>query len=62
MNKKWEVNKRKEDKIEQVIKENNISPLLASILVNRNIISPQEVQLFLNPTRNDFMIHFLCQT
>ena len=34
MNKKWEVNKREEEKIEQVAQENNISPLLASILVN----------------------------
>lgn len=59
MNKKWEVNKREEEKIEQVAQENNISPLLASILVNRNIISPQEVQLFLNPTRNDFHDPFL---
>lgn len=59
MNKKWEVNKREETKIQQVAQENNISPLLASILVNRNIVNKEKVQLFLNPTRNDFHNPFL---
>ena len=59
MNKKWEVCKREEEQIEQVVEENNISSLLASILVNRNIISKEKVQLFLSPTRNDFHNPFL---
>ena len=46
MNKKWEVNKREEEKIEQVAQENNISPLLASILVNRNIKSTRSTAIF----------------
>lgn len=59
MNKKWEVCKVQEEKIGKLSKENNLSPLLASILINRNITTNTEVELFLNPTRNDFHDPFL---
>lgn len=59
MNKKWEICKKQDEKIEKLANENNLSPLLANILINRNIITKQEVELFLNPTRNDFHDPFL---
>ncbi len=59
MNKKWEVCQEDIEKTEQVSKENNLTPLLACILINRNIKQKQEVEMFLNPTRNDFHDPFL---
>lgn len=59
MNKKWEVYKGPEEQIENLLKEKNLSPLLASILINRNISTSQDIDLFLNPTRNDFHDPFL---
>ncbi len=54
MNKKWEVYEEKEQLIEKITKENNLSPLLASVLANRGITDMQDIQAFLEPTRNDF--------
>lgn len=59
MNRKWEVYEVQEEQVEKLSKENNLSKLLANILVNRNITTKQEVDLFLNPTRNDFHNPFL---
>ena len=59
MNKKWEVSKNNKEQVEKLVKESNLSSLLASILINRNITTLQEVELFLNPTRNDFHNPFL---
>ncbi len=54
MNKKWEFYNQDQDKINELIEKFQISELLATVLVNRNIINEKEVELFLNPTRNDF--------
>ncbi|MBR1802654.1 MAG: single-stranded-DNA-specific exonuclease RecJ [Clostridia bacterium] len=59
MNRKWEVYEQNQEAIETLEKEYQVSPLLANILANRNIISKEEVRLFLNPTRNDFHNPFL---
>lgn len=58
MNKKWEVCQANEEEINKLAQENNLSLLLAGILINRNIKS-EDVELFLNPTRNDFHDPFL---
>lgn len=54
MNKKWEFYNSDEEKIEEISNKFNISELLATVLVNRNIVEDDEIELFLNPTRNDF--------
>lgn len=54
MNKKWEFLDKNEELVKQIAEKNNISELLATILVNRNIINDDEIKVFLNPTRNDF--------
>ena len=59
MNKKWKIESRNEEKVNELAKECNVSSLLASILINRNITTKQEVEAFLNPTRNDFHDPFL---
>jgi len=59
MNKKWQILKTDEEKVEEIVKKYNISKLLATILVNRNIIEEAEIEKFLNPKRNDFYDPFL---
>lgn len=59
MNQKWEVCQKQEEKILELVKQTKLSPLLASILINRNIEKIEEIKLFLNPTRNDFHDPFL---
>ncbi len=54
MNKKWEFYNSDEKKIKEIVAKFNISELLATVLVNRNIVQDDEINLFLNPTRNDF--------
>ncbi len=54
MNKKWEFYNSDEEKIKEISSQFNISELLATVLVNRNIVKNEEIELFLNPTRNDF--------
>ena len=59
MNKKWEYNEVDENKVLEIGKKYNISELLATILVRRNIIEDEKIKIFLNPTRNDFYDPFL---
>ena len=59
MNKKWEVCQQEEEKVIKLAEENNLSPLLASILINRNIDTNEKVKQFVNPTRDDFHDPFL---
>ncbi len=59
MNKKWEVCEKNEEQANKIADENNINILLASVLLQRDITTKQEVQIFLNPTRNDFHDPFL---
>lgn len=54
MNKKWEFYNPDESKVKEISEKFNISELLATVLLNRNIIKDEEVKLFLNPTRKDF--------
>ena len=41
--------------------KNNISKLLATILVNRNVVDDEYIPIFLNPKRNNFHNPFLMQ-
>ena len=59
MNKKWECLEANEEKVKKISEEYNISGLLAKILVNKNIVEKEEIDLFLNPTRHDFHNPFL---
>ena len=59
MNKKWQVYDSNEEKIEEISKKYNLNKLLSTILVNRNIVTEEEIRLFLEPTRNDFHNPFL---
>lgn len=54
MNKKWEFYNQDQAKVKELSEKFEISELLATVLVNRNIINDDEVELFLNPTRKDF--------
>ena len=59
MNKKWEYYNVNDNLIEEIANKFNISQILAKILVNREIIDDKQIQMFLNPTRNDFYNPFL---
>ncbi len=54
MNKKWEFYNSDEEKVKEISEKFNISELLATVLVNRNIVKEEEIKIFLNPTRDDF--------
>ncbi len=54
MNKKWEFYNSDENKIKEISEKFNISELLSTVLINRDIVDEEVVKLFLNPTRNDF--------
>ena len=58
MNKKWECYNNIEE-VQKIAKNFNVSNLLATILSNKNISSENEIEKFLNPTRNDFYDPFL---
>ncbi len=59
MNKKWECYQTDEEKVKKMAKEYNISPLIATILVNKNLEEKKDIDKFLNPTRNDFYDPYL---
>lgn len=59
MNKKWEYYSSDEKKVEEIVEKFNISKLLATILVNREIIEEDRIRKFLEPTREDFHDPFL---
>ena len=59
MNKKWQIYETDENEVEKIEKEYGINKLLATILVNRNIKKPEDIKLFLQPTRADFHNPFL---
>lgn len=54
MTKKWQIYQVENEKIEKLQKEHNINKLLATILVNRGILEPNQINKFLNPKRSDF--------
>ena len=59
MKKKWEYYEQDKKLVEQIAKKHNISTLLAKILINRNIVDEEEINVFLNPKRNNFHDPFL---
>ena len=61
MNKKWQIYETDEKKIEELQEKYNLNKLLATILVNRNITTKEQIRLFLEPTRKDFYNPFLMQ-
>lgn len=54
MNKKWQVYEVNEEQVEKIIRENNVNKLIATILSNRGIVNKEDINVFLNPSRNDF--------
>lgn len=54
MNKKWEYYEKDEEAVKRVQEEFGLSRLLATIIVNKGLKTKQEIEVFLNPTRNDF--------
>ena len=59
MNKKWQIYETNEEEVKKVKSKYQLNELLATILVNRNIIKEDDIRLFLNPTRDDFYDPFL---
>ena len=54
MNKKWEFYEKDEESVKQIQEEFGLSRLLATIIANKGLKTKQEIEVFLNPTRNDF--------
>ncbi len=54
MNKKWEICEYDLALVNKIAQENSISELMATLLVNREITTKKDIEIFLNPTRNDF--------
>ncbi|MCR5146407.1 MAG: single-stranded-DNA-specific exonuclease RecJ [Clostridia bacterium] len=59
MNKKWEYYEKDEEAVKRVQEEFGLSRLLATIIVNKGLKTKQEIEVFLNPTRNDFYDPYL---
>ena len=59
MNKKWECYEIDNEKIKDLVSKYEINELLARILVNKNIVEKDEINVFMNPTRKDFHDPFL---
>ena len=58
MNKKWHIYETDEFEINKISQKYNVNKLLASIIINRNI-KEKDIDVFLNPTRNNFYDPFL---
>ena len=59
MTKKWEVFEPEEKLVKTIAKNNNISELVAKILINRGITEQKEIETFLKPKRHNFHDPFL---
>lgn len=59
MIKKWEYSKVNEEKVSEISKENEISELMAKILLNRGFESRDEINSFLHPKIDDLYDPFL---
>ena len=59
MIKKWKIYGTNDDEVNKIVDEYKVSTLLAKILVNKNITTKDEIDLFLKPTRHDFHNPFL---
>lgn len=54
MKKEWHFYNTDKNKVEELSKKYGINKLLATILVNRDIVEEEKINVFLNPTRNNF--------
>ena len=54
MRKKWEFYDTDDNVVTEVAKKYDLNKLLATVLVNRNIVEEDQINKFLNPTRGDF--------
>lgn len=61
MNKKWVYSEIDLEKLNELKKKYNLTDLVASILVKRNIITDRDLRMFLEPKRDDFYDPFLLQ-
>lgn len=59
MNKKWECYEIDEKKLKEFMQKYNLNELLARVLLNKEITEKENIDLFMNPTRNDFHNPFL---
>ena len=59
MNKKWELYKIDESKVNELVSRYNLNHILSRILVNKNIVEKKDIDVFMNPTRSDFHDPFL---
>ena len=59
MTKKWQIYETNEEKVKELWNKYQINPLLATILVNKNITEKLQLEKFLKPTRKDFYDPFL---
>ena len=58
MNKKWQVYETNETEINKISEKYHLNKLLATIIANRKI-NENELEVFLNPTRNNLHDPFL---
>ena len=54
MNKKWELCNSNEELVKKIAEKYDIPEVLATVLVNREIVTSEDIEIFLNPTRKDF--------
>ncbi len=54
MRKKWKYREIDDEKVKEIVNRFNVSELLATVLLNRGITQEKEIEIFLNPTRNNF--------
>ena len=54
MHKKWKYKDLDKEKVIEISNKYDISELLATVMVNRKILKDEDVNIFLNPTRNNF--------
>ena len=59
MKKKLQYYEQNKELVKQISEKHNISTLLAQILINRNIVDDSQIDIFLQPKRNDFHDPFL---
>ena len=59
MIKKWQIYETDNEKVQDLIDKYDLNLLLATILVNRNILETENLDKFLKPTRKDFHDPFL---
>lgn len=59
MNKNWQYYEANDELAEQISNKFNISKLIAQVLINKGITDNQQIEIFLNPKRNNFYNPFL---